>query len=59
MTVKETQENLAMTYHAGSKVWVPRVEMINSLAAEATKRKTTSWKKGTVEVRLYNGYTTN
>lgn len=51
MTGSLLQRGLSQAYHEGSLVWVPQVETVNSLSADGSKKKITSWRRGTVNVR--------
>ncbi|KAH7619484.1 hypothetical protein Ndes2526B_g06464 [Nannochloris sp. 'desiccata'] len=48
MTGSLLQRGLSQAYHEGSLVWVPQVETVNSLSADGSKKKITSWRRGTV-----------
>lgn len=45
------QKDLRQVYHEGSQVWLPIHEVVNSLAGSNSKKNSTQWKRGRVEVR--------
>jgi hypothetical protein len=49
------QRGLSQAYHEGSLVWLPQIETVNSLSADGSRKKITSWHRGTVQVRLKKG----
>ena len=51
MTGCQLAKGMSQAYHEGSQVWLPHVEVVNSLAADGSKRKHTSWRRGAVQVR--------
>ena len=56
MTVVPLQRGLSQAYHEDSLVWAPKVETVNSVAADGTKKRITSWHRGTVSVSICSFY---